>query len=242
MKGKHPENLSVEFKFCWWMLVLSELLFIFASSNLNFVIMKSVYVSVASLIAAVVTLFYIVCIGTETSHASMLVAVLGILVTALIAWNIIQYIFAENRMKELASKTSSEAIKDLTDDFKHIMLASDPLSHARMSVSYSLIGIAIHRYFQTLKIYLNIKDANLHYNCVSVLLGEILPLVEDWKSEGVLVVHKDYLPDYLELLDNCDTPQTTKLKELLSDVETIEGKKETSTIQGSDVTVTSSIP
>ena len=83
--------------------------------------MKSMFLSLTALIVAALALINSVC-GLQDSN--LVISFLGVLVTLLVGWNIIQFIFAENTMHKIARDASdivaSETAKTIADDINHI--------------------------------------------------------------------------------------------------------------------------
>lgn len=67
--------------------------------------MKSMYLALVALIMAALALINSVC---EFRDSNLIISFLGVLVTLLVGWNIIQFIFAEKTMKSIAQKASNE--------------------------------------------------------------------------------------------------------------------------------------
>ena len=177
------------------------------------------FVSVISLIVAFVALFYVVCVGVETDHASTLIAVLGTLVTALMGWNIVQYMFAKDEVRRIAKeesdKAANAAAERVQDDLLHMVNALLPLMNARIDSVYNASVRTIGWYFYALNEYNHIQDSTLRQQYVSSLSEELLYHVERWKEEDRLCIDMKYLDDYKSLLDSFDNPSSVKLKELI---------------------------
>lgn len=183
--------------------------------------MKSMFVSVISLIVAFVALFYVVCVGVETDHAATLIAVLGTLVTALMGWNIVQYMFAKNEVrciaKEESDKAAGEAAERVQSDLKHITDAIDCLISARINAVYNVSVRSIAYYLDSLQHYNLIKDSSLHQEYTSDLLEELSHHVQTWKTDGCLYKDSEWIDSAVSLLDTFDTPLSKGIKEALLD-------------------------
>lgn len=177
------------------------------------------FVSVISLIVAFVALFYVVCVGVKTDHAATLIAVLGTLVTALMGWNIVQYMFAKDEVRRIAKEESNKAAREAAErvqtDLKHVMDALSPLINARVDTVIGDSARAIGYYLTSLDSYNHIQDSNLHQEYTSDLLEELLHRVQTWRKEGVLYIEKHYIDSAVTLLDTFDNPSSEEIKEAL---------------------------
>lgn len=156
----------------------------------------------------------------------LIIAFLTILVTLLIGWQIVQYIFSKERMEKIAIRSAEKAALMVKEDLKHISDATLPLINARVDSTIHEVPRSIGWYFAALDDYSQLKDANLYQEYTTFLLAELLRQVQDWQSEKKLQIQKSYLGSYLSLLDKFDNPSSKRIKELLLDAgEAEEGKK-----------------
>lgn len=174
------------------------------------------YLSLVALIVAILALINSICGFHESS---LIVSFLGVLVTLLVGWNIIQFIFAKDEVrrisKEESDKAAGEAGKRVQSDLKHIMDALSPLINARVDTVIGDSARAIGFYLTSLDIYSQIQDTSLRQEYTSNLLEELLHRVQIWKKEGTLYVEKQYIAAAVTLLDTFDSPLSEEIKEAL---------------------------
>ena len=167
-------------------------------------------------------------------NASMLIiAFLTVLVTILIGWQIVHYIFSKERMEKVATDSAEKASSLVKDDLKHISDAILPLINARVDAVISEVPRSIGWYFAALHEYSQIKDSTLYKEYTTDLLADMLHQVQVWQSEKKLLIQKDYLDSYVSLLSKFDNPSSKKIKELLlsaDEAKEVEGKKYISTL------------
>lgn len=184
--------------------------------------------SVISFIVALLSLFYIMCIGIDKNEAALLVAILGILVTALVGWNIVQYMYAKDEVRRISRKESNKAAHqaalDVKEDLQHIADAMSPLINARINTVFNVSSRAIGYYFESLNEYNRIKDPNLRKKYTSDLMEVILHHIQRWENDNKLYIQKKYMDSYVSLLDELDMPSSVTLKELLMNADNDEGE------------------
>ena len=174
------------------------------------------YLSLTALIVAGLALINSLC-GFQESN--LVISFLGVLVTLLVGWNIIQYIFAKEEVhrisKEESDKAAGEAAERVQTDLKHVMDALSPLINARIDTVIGDSARAIGYYLTSLDNYNHIQDSSLHQEYTSNLLEELLHRVQTWKKEETLYVEKQYIAAAVTLLDTFDNPSSEEIKEAL---------------------------
>lgn len=116
--------------------------------------MKSMFLSLTALIVAALALINSVC-GLQDSN--LVISFLGVLVTLLVGWNIIQFIFAEKRMEEIAQKAAKAVESDLVLIFKGQTLVSKAKSASLIVEKLKNIDLI----FQALECYSNCEIPSL---------------------------------------------------------------------------------
>lgn len=192
--------------------------------------MKSEHLLPAGVIFSICLSFFAIYTAYPRSHGldyiGIIFTAMTVLVAILIGFQVLQYIFAESKMEKIAKEETQKITESLTEDFKHILMASTFLSQARNYKTFCIPHKSIHHYLLALQEYLDIKDSKLHDSCPIFLFEELLPIAQNWKSKNELAIWEDQRQNYQDLLDNFDIPMSRELKELLSTAKKAEGQKD----------------
>lgn len=181
--------------------------------------MKSMYLALVSLVVTLFTLFYVVCVGVETNHSATLISVLGTLVTALIGWNIVQYIFAKDTMEKIAKEVSepiaSDAAKSIADDINHIFEGKLWMQKANDACSPGEDMIRVDMVFQALNEYSKCQFSSAVQSSVDVALQNLQKRLQDMKGEVAPRVLEDKKASYAVILEALHSPYLQACSALL---------------------------
>ena len=156
--------------------------------------MKSMYLALVALIVAALAFINSFCSHIE--NGTLIVSFLGILVTLLVGWNIIQFIFAENRMKDIAKEATKETAFDVICTYK----VEDILKSAKQYKMSKRYMKAIDLIFDAIDSILSLKEREILQYEIGVASQLLLKTLLESQDKGGLWVLQDKRPRYGSLL------------------------------------------
>lgn len=175
--------------------------------------MKSMYLSLVALIVAILALINSLC-GFQESN--LVISFLGVLVTLLVGWNIIQFIFAENTMKDIAQKESNKIAINVVSAFKTGRMIEEAHSQKRFKKYMD----SIDKYFNAFQQTLSLSEPEIRQYEINVVAQELTDVLSRCQSKvGKVWILQGKLPYYETLLKSLPEPFQSQCTALLSSVE-----------------------
>lgn len=162
--------------------------------------MKSMYLALVSVIVAVLALLN--SCSVHVNDGSLMMSFLGVLVTLLVALNIVQYMFAEERVRRIAREEARPTFNTIEDD---LMLMYKGMTFERSVswfVSNTWAAKDIDSLFKALAIYQKVHNTRLSTPAISEVHSSLLSLIRASEQNGGVLVYEGKSEEYKTLLKN----------------------------------------
>lgn len=152
---------------------------------------------------------------------SILIGILALLVTALIGWQIFNFIYIKDEVKDQINNNVERAFNDLIPVLKGMMVLGDSKSFYNGNMTQALDDnmIALESIFQS-------KNYKLIEAAVGVIMGNLYEIKKDMEGCERITIFKDQKPRYVALLKKVDHCYTAELMSLLERATEVEYKRD----------------
>lgn len=152
---------------------------------------------------------------------SILVGILSLLVTILIGWQIFNFIYIKDEVKEQINSNIENSFNDLIPILKGMMVLGDSKSFYSGNMTQALDDnmIALESVFQS-------KNSKLIEPAVNVIMCNLYEIKKDMEACNKIMIFKDQKPRYSELLKKTEHYYTSELISLLSKATEVEYKRD----------------
>lgn len=150
------------------------------------------------------------------SYAAFLVGVLAILVTALICWQVFNYLFIKKEMSYMVEKSLIESQEDLM----HILSGIISVSNSR-AFFMSRFAQAFDDNMISLEEILKSKNDKLNKFAIDFIMNNLHNIKESMYSNNVRVIYKDRKDTYLYLLKGIKHLYKDEIVEMINNAEEI---------------------
>lgn len=152
---------------------------------------------------------------------SILVGILSLLVTALIGWQIFNFIYIKDEVKDQITNNVEKAFNDLTPILKGMMVLGDSKSFYNGNMTQALDDnmIALETIFLS-------ENCKLIEAAVGVIMGNLYEIKKDMEGCERIEIFKDQKPRYAALLKKVDHCYAAELMSLLERATEVEYKRD----------------